>query len=147
MSATVIDPTKPEPTSKIIKMGKEEYEVISSPVVAASSALVKTWEKLGKPTDPFSDHGEKLMYVIIAIWEDLSPEESKMWYRDREEYKKAELSINEQRSKKTGRSLASYPYLIYKMMRKVFPTFKPAEKENAKKMCRKFPMFQFCNRI
>jgi len=49
-----------------------------------------------------------------------------LWLEQRKNYKASELSISQQVKRQTGRSLASYPYPIYQMMKKVFPDFDPA---------------------
>jgi hypothetical protein len=64
----------------------------------------------------------------------------------RAEYKGSELDIKDQVKKKTGRSLASYPYPIYAMMKKLFPKFNPTERNNCMKMVKRFPIFRFANK-
>lgn len=128
-------------------MDGEEYEVIPAHVNAASKALQLMYDKLGRPQDPLSASGEKLMKVIIAVWMDLYPEESTRWLAQRTEYKQAELSISEQSRKHTGRSLASYPFHIYKMMKLLFPDFKMNERSNVIKLVEKYPIFQFANKV
>lgn len=87
------------------------------------------------------------MDLIIAVWEDLYPVDRETWYAERKRYKTAELSINEQVAKGTGRSLASYPMPIFKLMQVVFRGFDPAERKNCIRMVRKWPMFQMANKV
>jgi hypothetical protein len=129
----------------MIWMPPDEYEEIPQIALITSKWLVEAWEQLGKPDNPFTESGAKMMAVIIAVWEELYPDESKQWYEDRKTYRKHELSITEQVHKHTGRSLASYPFPIFQVMKTIFPTFKAAQRENCLKMVRKFPMFQMCN--
>lgn len=124
-----------------------EYDEIPKSAVLASKYLTDVWVKLGSPTDPFTDSGAKVVDVIIAIWQDLYPLDAETWYAERTEYKNAELSITSQVYNKTGRSLASYPFPIYQMMRKVFKGFDPAERKNCMSMVKKWPMFQFANKV
>jgi hypothetical protein len=105
-------------------------------------------ERLGSPATPFTQAGEKLMKIIIAVWEDGYPSQARQWYKDRREYKNAEMGITEQVHQRTGRSLASYPEVIYNLTRRLFPGFDPAwPRNNAIKMVKKFPMFQMANKI
>lgn len=133
--------------ARSVKLGTEEYEEIPKEAVAASKVLVDLWIKLGRPQTPLSDSGEKIVNLMIAIWEDCYPLQAKMWYADRKEYRNNEMTTSEQVHKKTGRSLASYPLPIYSMMKKVFKGFDPAERKNCMKMVHKWPMFQMANKV
>lgn len=133
----------PMPSDKLL----EEYEVIPETALAASRWLVDIWEQLGKPDTPLSESGEKMMRVIIVAWEELYPEEARVWRSERKDYKASELAISEQIRKHTGRSLASYPYPIFQMMRTIFPHFKPGDRKSCMKLVAKFPMFRLANRI
>jgi len=124
-----------------------DYEAVPPQAVASSKIIVDMWERLGKPTSPFTPAGEKLMNIIIATWEDGYPKQRREWLEERSDYQKAELSISEQVSKRTGRSLASYPLVVYSMMKKVFVGFDPAERKNCIKMVKKWPMFRLANRV
>ena len=132
---------------KPLKIGKEMYDYPTDEAVLASKWLIDIYVALGRPPDPFTKTGEKLTNIIIAVWEDLYPIDSKIWHEERKEYQKNEMSISSQVSKHTGRSLASFPYPIYKMMKVVFPHFKIAERKNCIKMVKKWPMFRMANKI
>lgn len=134
-------------TTDFSKLLGSEYEYIPPQAVASTKILMDMWERLGKPQTPFTDAGAKLMNIIIAIWEDGYPKQSRVWYKERAEYKKNEMSVSEQVSKHTGRSLASYPLPIYNMMKQLFPTFNAAERKNCMKLIRKWPMFQMANKV
>ena len=129
------------------KFDPNEYEVIPPQAVASVKILMKMWEKLGRPKTPFTPSGAKLMNIIIAVWEDGYPREAREWTAARKEYQKEELPISTQVSKKTGRSLASYPLPIYNIMGKLFIGFKPAERKNCMKMVKKWPMFRLANKV
>lgn len=131
---------------KEISINGETYDIPHRQGAAITDLLVKMWEKLGKPEDPFSVSGEKLMQIIIATWEDTYPEESRQWYEDRKEYKLEELDIKTQVRRKTGRSLASYPYYIFTIMKIVFPKVKFSDRKIHMKMVKKYPMFLFANK-
>ncbi len=124
-----------------------EYDVIPPQAVISTKILMDMWERLGKPKTPFVPSGEKLMNIIIAIWEDGYPRQAREWYKERENYQKSELSISTQVSQHTGRSLASYPLPIYNVMKRLFKGFEPAERKNCIRMVRKWPMFRMANRI
>ena len=125
---------------------KEEYEEVPQTAVLSSKWLVEAWERLGKPETPLTPSGQKMMAVIITTWEELYPEEAKEWHKSRDVYKRNELPISEQVHKRTGRSLASYPFFIFQVMRRVFPKFKPGDRDSCMKLIRVFPMFRFANR-
>jgi len=124
-----------------------ELPDVSPQRIVVSKVLADWWVKLGRPTTPLSKSGQKLMDIIIATWEDLFREESVLWYKEREDYKKSELPISKQVEKHTGRSLASYPMYIYQVMKGLFPNFNSTERKNCFKMCRKWPMFQMAKKL
>jgi hypothetical protein len=134
------------PSDRVLKINGEEYEAVPEIASITSKWLVEIWERLGKPDTPLSDAGGRMMDVIIAVWEELYPKEAKKWTEDRKDYKKAELDIKEQIRKHTGRNLASYPYPIFAMMSKLFPHFKPGDRQNCMKLVAKWPMFKFANK-
>lgn len=125
----------------------DEYQIISSERIAVTQALSNLWEKFGRPSSPLSKSGKKLVDVLIATWEDLFPEESKIWHEQRKNYKAAELDIKQQIKGHTGRSLASYPMYIHKMLKVLFPEFDHTERKNCIKMVKEWPMFQFANKV
>jgi len=129
-----------------IKVGNEDFEEVPKTAVVASKVVSDMWVRLGKPQTPFSTSGAKMMEIIIAVWQDCYPLDAKVWSDQRHEYKANELSIKDQVQRHTGRSLASYPYPIFKMMKSVFRGFDPAERKNCMKMVKKWPMFMFANK-
>ena len=123
----------------------KDYVEVPKLLVGASKWAVDAWERLGRPQSPFTENGVKLMEVIIAMWEELDPQEAKRWYADRAEYQKEELDVSTQVQKHTGGSLASFPYMIFGMMKKFWPDVKvtgPNGRATCKKLCRRFPMFR-----
>lgn len=133
-------------SDKVLKIGDEEYETIPETAVAASKWLVDLWETLGRPESPLTQSGEKLMNVIIAVWQELYPKDYSDWIEQRKDYKLSELDMKEQIRKHTGRSLASYPYHVFMIMKKVFPNFNAGERGNCMKMIRKYPLFKMANK-
>jgi len=131
----------------MVNLRLSDYEVLPQLAVIASKVISDMFIRLGQPTDPFSKAGEKMMHILIAVWEDLYPKQAKQWYDDRAEYKKAELSIKSQVQQKTGRSLASFPLPIYHMMRKVFPNYKLNNRDDYIKLVKKYPLFKMANKI
>lgn len=124
-----------------------EFEEISPESYQMTNTIVKIWERLGRPDDPFSPSGEVMLNTLIAAWEYLLPEEARLWYEQRKQYQKAELSVKEQVHQRTGRSLASYPYFIFKSMKKVFPSFKAEQRDNCMRLVKKWPMFRMANSV
>jgi len=141
-----INPKVEGAETNFLKTLTSEYEVIPPQAVASVQILMDMWQRLGRPKTPFTRSGEKLMNIIISIWEDGYSLQARQWYEERKEYKKNELSISTQVQKRTGRSLASYPLPIYNLMKKLFQGFDPAERKNCMKMIRKWPIFQMANR-
>lgn len=131
----------------VIKLGKDVYDEIPNDSVIASKALYDVWVKLGKPQDPICEQGQRMMKVITSVWEDLYPLEAKCWIEDRKEHLSAEMSIHDQVVKKTGRSLASYPLPIYRMMKKFFPGYDTTQRDHCFEMIRLYPMFRLVNII
>lgn len=133
--------------SKSLKLNGEEYEVIPPLAVASTKLLMDAYERLGSPQDPFSDSGKKVMEILISLWQDLFPKESQVWIAMRDDHKKAELSIREQVAKGTGRSLASLPMFIHKIMGKLFPQYKSWSRTEYTQFVKEYPMFRMVNKI
>lgn len=125
------------------KINWNEYEEIPADSYHAVDAIVKVWDRLGQPHTPFDETGAKVMDTIIAAWQFKFPKEYMDWIKDRSDYQKAELSIKEQVHHHTGRTLAAYPFFVFQTMKRVFPDFKPAERNNCMKMVRKWPIFRY----
>ena len=130
---------------KSIKIDDEGYDVPTETAIYLSAYLAKAWEKLGKPDDIFSESGKKLLRVIISSYEDLFPEEYKLWRNEIDDYRKREMSIKEQVRKHTGRSLASIPLYINEMI-KIFYSNKQDRKFWIKLM-KIFPELQVTNKV
>lgn len=131
----------------VVKVGGEEYDEVHPSAVAASKIIADFWIKLGRPQDPFTESGKKMMDIIIAVWEDCYPLQAKMWFAERADYQKNEMSAREQVRKGTGRSLASYPYPIFMMMKATFKGFDPGERKNCMKMVAQWPQFRMTNKV
>ncbi len=125
----------------------DEYETYSSEAVGVSRALPELYKRLGSPQDPTSEPGQKMMKVLIAVWRDMCPHESLNWLESRKDYQNTELSISEQVSKSTGRSLASYPLPLFKMMKLFFPDYKFSDLDSVIKFVKVFPMFRMARQI
>jgi len=131
---------------KTIKLDKQEYEIPNETAHQLSVYLTGAWWQLGQPKSFFSESGKKLMKVIIASWQDVFEEDSRKWLKEREDYKKSELSITDQVKLHTGRSLASIPEYIFVLMKKFFTADK-FNREFFKKLVKEFPIFQMCNKV
>ena len=125
----------------------DEYHTVDERALLVSKLLADMWVRFGKPTTPLSKSGEKLMNALIASWQEIFPQQYKDWLEERKEYQREEKSIKQQVKHHTGRSLASYPSYIYHMMKKLFPDFNPAERNNAMKIVKKWPMFRMANKV
>lgn len=136
------------PDGKVIRINDDEiYEVPPLAAQVTSKAIADIYVQLGRPQDPFSQAGTKMMNLLIRVWEDNYPAEARKWWADRADYKANELSTKEQVHKQTGRSLASYPYPLYQMMKRVFPEFKFSERRNVLKLVKHWPMFRMANKV
>lgn len=131
---------------KTFQLNGEEYEQVTKQGQVLSGALVYAWMKLGKPQDPLSESGKKLVNIIIAAYEDTFPREWYDWLEERKEYQVNEKTIKEQVHENTGRSLASYPMFIYKLLKTLFPTTDFGNREFILKFIKEFPMFRMANR-
>ena len=135
------------PDGNTIKINEEEqFEVPSLTAQITSKAISDIWVQLGRPTDPFSTTGKQMVNLLIKVWEDNYPADAREWKAKRTLYQNNELSTKEQVHKGTGRSLASYPYPLYMMMKKVFKGFKFSDRNNVLKLVRQWPMFRFANK-
>lgn len=124
-----------------------EYQEIPKEALVAADAIVDRWEKLGKPSTPFTKSGKEMVNFLIKVWEITHPIDYQTFLAERNDYQKSEKTLSEQVSQRTGRSLASYPMPIYRMMKKVFKGFDPAERKNCIKMVKIWPMFRMANRV
>jgi hypothetical protein len=143
----LIDKLQGHSNTKIPKEIAKNFEQVPAESLVASRLIVDTYEGLGKPKDPFSDGGRKIVDLVIKVWQDLYPHEAKKWFKNKTEHLNAELTISEQVSQQTGRSLASYPFAVYQMLSRLFPDIKFGEKKTCVKMIRHWPMFKMVNRI
>lgn len=132
---------------KAYKEIQKDYDIIPPPAVVASRVIADMWIKLGQPQTPFTNTGKKMMDIIIAVWEDLYPLQSKIWWDERKNYQANEMTISEQVSQGTGRSLASYPLPIYNLMKKVFRGFDATERNNCIKIVKQWPQFRMANKV
>lgn len=124
-----------------------EYDEIPKEALQLSAMLTNAYIAVGRPEDPLSTNGRKLIKIVLAAWEDLYPHDVVEWKAARDEHLSAEMSISEQVSKRTGRTLGSYPAPVYFILCKLFPKFKFTERENMIKIVREFPIFRFVNKI
>lgn len=125
----------------------KDYQEIPKEALIASKALTDMYIFLGRPQTPFSRNGNKLMEIIISIWQDLYPLEARAWLEERSGHLLSEMSTQEQVHRHTGRSLASFPWPVYQMMKRLFPMFKPQERNDCIKMIKKWPIFRMVNKI
>lgn len=130
-----------------LKIGEDIYEIPTEHAAAITEHLVYAYGKLGKPEDPLSESGKKMMDVILATWEDTYPFEYYEWKSIRDEYKDNELDIHDQVKQGTGRNLAAYPMYVLQVMKRIFPNWDPIKRENCMALVREYPIFRMCNRV
>lgn len=123
-----------------------KVELFTQEEYSAADMLAKLWDGLGRPTDPFSESGIKLMNGILSTWEVLRPEEAYDWKRMRDEYKNNEKDIHQQVKEHSGRILAAMPPLFLTFFHTFFPDYK-MDREFFIKLARQFPMMRMANRI
>ena len=133
--------------NKNVSIDGEDYEVLPEVVNEALAAILFTWDTLGRPKTVFSDAGEKLMTVIISTWRDLYPRESDDWIEARKEYKLHEKTLREQVRSHSGRSLASIPLYIYKIMKQIFTDDKVQDSKYYQRLVKRYNIFQMANRV
>lgn len=125
---------------------EEYYEEFTLEQVKAAEALFNVWEKAGMPETPFSKSGKIVMDAIFDVWELVMPQEYNEWVEARKEYQQAEKTIKEQVKQRTGRSLASYPPLVFTLIKKIFPNLK-LDRQTHIRFAREYPLLRFANRI
>lgn len=123
-----------------------DYTIIPPHLSSATQMIVELWDKVGRPTDPLSSSGKKVVHFVFECYKELFPSEFKQWLDERKEYQVHEKSIPEQVRNHTGRSLLSYPYWVFMVLRNVFPHFDFVKRENALKIAACFPQFQIANK-
>lgn len=124
----------------------DEYIAYSPITVGLSGVIVDKWKSLGKPTDLFTPSGNQMMHFIIHTWATMYPDDAADWTRHRTEHLNSEMSITEQVHQHTGRSLASFPPYIYKIMKRIF-TDNKWNRETFIKMVKLYPIFRFANHV
>lgn len=123
------------------------YEVPSEPAIILTEFLYRVWDRLGRPTDPLSIPGKKLVEAIIMAYEKSYPTDWHQWLSQRYDYQHDELTISEQVKRDTGRSLASYPVFIYHILHKMFPDTDFSDRKFVIKFVQQFPMFRMANKV
>ena len=129
-----------------IEIDGEQYYIPGKTAIDAANLLTYAWDEAGKPDTLFSDGGDKIMTVLVSMWQDLYPEESKQWMEDRKEYQDNELESSEQIRKETGRSLASVPMFFHTTLKALFKD-EEMDREYYKKLVKKYPMFRMTNKV
>jgi hypothetical protein len=135
------------PTNTEFEIDGEVNVVLPEEVNEVMASLMVKWEITGRPSSVFSKAGEELMRTIVATWQDLYPTDSQEWLEMRNEYKKNEMSLRDQVKSHSGRSLASIPLYIHKLMDLFFKDDKPKDRKYYQKLVKKFPMFQMANKV
>lgn len=129
-------------------MPVSDHEVVLVPQdqYKAIDYLVGIWEGVGKPTEPFSKSGLKVLAAMIEAWKVLMPEEYLGWKQVRDEYQSSELDVHDQVKKKTGRIVVSMPRLFITLFHKLFPGY-DTDRKFFIKLGRHFPIFRFARKI
>jgi len=96
--------------------------------------------KLGNPTDIDSESGLKLMDAIIGAWYKHFPQEAADWAHDRQIDLDYEKSLRELASDKgIGYNPASYPPVLFKLIKVMFPDLKLQNKKVFQKLIKIYP--------
>lgn len=133
--------------NKTLTIGDEQHVVLPDEVNEVFASLMYKWEITGQPKSVFSRGGEELMRTIISSWQDLYPKESEDWLQMRNDYKLDEMSMRDQIKGHTGRSLASIPLYIHKLMQTFFTEDGSTDRKYYMKLVKKFPIFQMANKV
>jgi len=131
----------------LLQVDGQDVEVLPKVVNEAAASILLTWERLGKPRSVFSTNGSKLLQVMIATWRDLYPVESSQWLQERAEHLLSEMSIKDQIKGHTGRSLASIPLYLHKLMKLFFKDDILLDRAYYMKLVKLFPMFRMANKV
>lgn len=96
--------------------------------------------KLGNPTDIESESGLKLMDAIIGAWQKHFPQEVADWIHDRKIDLDNEKSLRELVSDKSaGYNPATYPPMLFKLIKVMFPNLKLQDKKVFQKLINIYP--------
>lgn len=125
-----------------------DHEVVLVPQdkYLAVDYLIKIWESVGRPTEPFSKSGLRVVEAIIEVWKVILPEEYVEWKKIRDDYQRSEKDIHTQVREGTGRISVSMPRLFVTLIHKMFPDYK-MDKSFFVKLAKHFEIFRFANKI
>ena len=137
----------PRQQNQVFEIDGETVEILPEVLNEGLAYLMLSWERAGRPKSVFSDGGQKLMDTIISSWKDIYPKESRDWLRAREEYQSTELSIKDQIKTHSGRSLASIPLYIHKMMKAFFKDDTNLDRDYYIRLVKLYPIFRMANKI
>lgn len=123
--------------------GPTEQELLSI------TFLDKLAKKLGNPTDIETQSGLALMDAIIGVWQKHFPGEARDWAHDRALDMANEKSLRHMASDKgIGYNPASYPPILFKLIKVMFPNLKLQNKKVFMKLIQIYPeLFKTSNYV
>ena len=79
LNSTVQDENKKKAKTNpnLISLDGQNFEVIPDIAIHSSRWLIEIYQKLGRPQNPFTETGKKMMDVIITVWFNLYPKYTK----------------------------------------------------------------------
>lgn len=123
---------------EVILLPQDQYQAVDY--------LVKIWEGVGRPTEPFSKSGLKVVEAIIEAWKIIKPDEYMDWKRIRDEYQSSEMDVHDQVKQKTGRIAVSMPRLFITLFHKMFPGYN-TDRTFFLKLGKHYPIFRFAQKL
>lgn len=120
------------------------YELANPYASAISQALMKIYEKLGRPEAVDSDTGWIMLDEIVRVWYSLFPQEVKDWNHDLELDLTVERSVG-QAVKAGGYTPLSCPPRLFMLIRAVFPEFKLSDKKLWHRLVTRYPFLKTTN--
>lgn len=118
-----------------------EYEEVPKLAVAYTEGLIRTWEKLGKPTDASTNVGWIMIDTIIAVWHKAYPHEVEDWKHDHSIDIAYERTL-QQHVKGGGYNPVTYPPRLYQMMKTMLPNLNFTNKKFIRQLCARHPLFK-----
>ena len=119
-----------------------DYEQVSKNGAAISQALVRIWERFGKPEDFDTNSGRVLLNEIINVW--------KYFYRD--EYlatlhdNKLTISLEKHKSSmKAGYIPIAYPPTLFNLIKAMFPNINLSSRKTQKVIQKLAPFLKQTN--
>lgn len=121
-----------------------EFEVPNKNAVAYTEALMRLYDRLGKPQDLSNETGWKMLEGIVSVWQKAFPQEVQDWKHDRAMDLENERSITDH-VKGGVSNPVTYPPALFFLMKSIFPNVRFSDKKMQHELVQRFPVFKTTN--